>query len=140
MLIIDTDHWTELCRHESVAAENLRDRLILSGERIATTIVTAEEGLRGWLSEIHAESDPAKQTHAYAKLKEIIDALNGWELLPWNDAAIEAFESIKYLRTKIGAMDLKIASVALSRQTKLLSRNLKDFQRVPGLVVEDWLS
>ena len=36
-------------------------------------------------------------------------------------------------------MDLKIASIALSRDATLLSGNLRHFEQVPGLRVEDWL-
>jgi tRNA(fMet)-specific endonuclease VapC len=35
-------------------------------------------------------------------------------------------------------MDLKIAAIAISRKAILLSRNLRDFQQVSGLQVEDW--
>jgi tRNA(fMet)-specific endonuclease VapC len=35
-------------------------------------------------------------------------------------------------------MDLKIAAIALANDATLLSRNLSDFARVPGLRVEDW--
>jgi hypothetical protein len=43
-------------------------------------------------------------------------------------------------RIRIGTQDVKIASMALSRDATLLWANLRDFQRVPGLRVEDWLS
>jgi predicted nucleic acid-binding protein len=36
-------------------------------------------------------------------------------------------------------MDLKIASIALVRDATLLSANLRDFEQVPGLHVEDWI-
>jgi tRNA(fMet)-specific endonuclease VapC len=35
-------------------------------------------------------------------------------------------------------MDLKIAAIVLSHDATLLSRNLMDFRKVPGLKVEDW--
>ena len=38
----------------------------------------------------------------------------------------------------IGSMDLLIAAHALSLDVRLVSRNVKEFARVPGLRVEDW--
>jgi tRNA(fMet)-specific endonuclease VapC len=35
-------------------------------------------------------------------------------------------------------MDLKIAAIVLTHNALLISRNLKDFRKVPGLKVEDW--
>ena len=36
-------------------------------------------------------------------------------------------------------MDLKIAAIALAHDALLLSANLRDFQAVPDLRVENWL-
>jgi tRNA(fMet)-specific endonuclease VapC len=35
-------------------------------------------------------------------------------------------------------MDLKIAAIVLANSAVLLSRNLRDFHKVPGLRAEDW--
>jgi len=35
-------------------------------------------------------------------------------------------------------MDLRIASIALSRGLTLLTRNSRDFSKVPRLVIENW--
>lgn len=36
--------------------------------------------------------------------------------------------------------DLRIASIALSRELTLVTGNVRHFARVPGLDVEDWLT
>lgn len=40
---------------------------------------------------------------------------------------------------RIGTMDLKIAAICLAHDATLLTRNLVDFEKVPGLRVENWL-
>jgi predicted nucleic acid-binding protein len=34
---------------------------------------------------------------------------------------------------------LKIAAIALANNARLLSANLRDFEKVPGLHVENWI-
>ena len=61
-------------------------------------------------------------------------------MLDWTAACAAQFTNVKAAKTRIGTMDLKIASIALANGATLLSRNLDDFQRVPELRVVDWLS
>jgi tRNA(fMet)-specific endonuclease VapC len=42
--------------------------------------------------------------------------------------------------TPIGSHDLFIAAHARSRGMTLVTHNMREFERVPGLCVEDWLS
>ena len=44
-----------------------------------------------------------------------------------------------FLTLRIGSQDLKIAAIAMTQDALLLSANLRDFQKVPGLRVENWL-
>ena len=38
----------------------------------------------------------------------------------------------------MGKMDLRIAAIALELNCTVITRNLADFRRVPGLSIDDW--
>lgn len=60
----------------------------------------------------------------------------------WSDDVSEAFGTIKAALEKKGQriedFDAAIAAHALARGAVLVTANLDDMARVPGLVVEDW--
>jgi tRNA(fMet)-specific endonuclease VapC len=41
-------------------------------------------------------------------------------------------------KVRVGAMDLKIAAVALANSVAVITRNIGDFSKIPGLKAEDW--
>jgi tRNA(fMet)-specific endonuclease VapC len=57
----------------------------------------------------------------------------------WNKPAADALGQFRARRIRIGTQDLKIAAIALANDALLLSANLRDFEQVPILRVEDWL-
>ena len=65
--------------------------------------------------------------------------LRDWTLLAWTDASDSIFRDWRAQRVRIGKPDLRIASVALSLDAVVLSRNLRDFRQAPRLRVENWL-
>lgn len=67
-----------------------------------------------------------------------MDRYRNIEVLGFDNRAATEFQRLQSLKIRIGAMDLKIAAIAFSHNATLLSRNLKDFSKVPGLKVEDW--
>ena len=140
MLVLDTDHVSEFQRGTSELSTQLKERLDNSDEIIATSIVTLEEQTRGWLARIHHEPSLQKQIELYAQLQLLFDFFANWVILEWNDDAVVIFEGLRKSKIRIGTMDLKIASITLANDATLLSRNLRDFQRISDLRVEDWLS
>ena len=62
--------------------------------------------------------------------------------LPFDDDAAEVFARIRFrLESQgivIGPYDLQIASIALVHQLTVVTHNVAEFGRVPGLTVEDW--
>jgi tRNA(fMet)-specific endonuclease VapC len=138
MLVLDTDHLVELDRGSAQGAV-LRQKLEDPEDTVATTIISAEEQFRGWLAQIHRQHDPHEQIAAYQRLQPRIAFFAEWNVLPWDTNAADILQRLRRQRIRIGTMDLKIASIVLAHDATLLSRNLRDFQQVPSLRVEDWL-
>ncbi|MFL5244241.1 MAG: type II toxin-antitoxin system VapC family toxin [Gemmataceae bacterium] len=140
MILLDTDHLSVLWFARDRQNSNLGNRLVDSADkRIATTVVTLEETLRGWLAEINRLREFDKQITVYEKLVQAVERFGRWEIVAFDRPAVETLLTLVQLRVRIGVMDLKIASIALVHNALLLTANLKDFRRVPGLRVENWL-
>ncbi len=139
MYILDTDHLTALGRG-SDAAHKLADRLDeLNPLELATTIISYEEQSRGWLSYSAQARTVEKQIVAYQLLKSHLDDFCGYSVFDFNEQAAVVFRQLQQSRIRIGTMDLKIASIVLSNDATLLTRNLSDFNRVPNLRAENWI-
>ena len=48
------------------------------------------------------------------------------------------FQQLTALKLRMGTQDTLIAAIALANEMTLLTRNLRDFQKVPGLALENW--
>ena len=92
------------------------------------------------LGAIHRVRSTHKQIVPYLRLTKLIDFFSEWPIVPWNEPAADTFDRMRRLRVRIGTQDLKIAAIALANDATLLSANLRDFDKVPGLRVENWLS
>lgn len=67
--------------------------------------------------------------------------LRDFKVLPiilFDKNAANIFDNLQSRRIQLSTMDLRIASIARSRGLILLTRNNKDFSKVPGLLIEDW--
>jgi tRNA(fMet)-specific endonuclease VapC len=60
------------------------------------------------------------------------------QVIGYDEPAEKVFQSLRATKLRVGSQDLKIASVALAKSCVLVTRNRRDFERVPGLVIEDW--
>lgn len=61
MLVLDTDHLTAYQKGTSPEAHRLKQRLDDSTESYATTIISVEEIMRGWMAAIRRIQDPRRQ-------------------------------------------------------------------------------
>ena len=64
-------------------------------------------------------------------------------ILPFDEAALWAYGDLRAelerKGTPIGALDTMIAAHALSQQSTLVTNNTREFARVPGLALENWV-
>jgi tRNA(fMet)-specific endonuclease VapC len=59
-------------------------------------------------------------------------------VLPYDAEAQAQFAQLRRQRVRIGTQDLRIAAITLSRQATLVTRNTRDFAKVPALNIVDW--
>ncbi len=75
------------------------------------------------------------------RVEQLLAAL---AVLPFDEPADEHYADIRVALeragTLIGSHDLFIAAHARSRELTLVTHNLREFARVPGLKVADWLA
>jgi tRNA(fMet)-specific endonuclease VapC len=141
MIVLDTDHISELQDPHSTRGARLFQRLSGVGAMpIATTIVSYEEQMRGWLAKINKLPPGNRQVDAYDYLADFLEFYKGWHILRFDQLAAGRFQQLRAQKIRIGTMDLKIAAIVLQHGATLLSANLRDFRQVPGLLVQDWLT
>jgi tRNA(fMet)-specific endonuclease VapC len=135
MHLLDSDTLRHLHDEHPRVIQHLRE--LPAGEAVAITIITKIEALRGRFDHLLKSASTAEFLRAQDWLAHTEELLQRLPILPLDPADIAHFERIRRLKglKKIGRGDLLIAGIALSRQATLVSRNLRDFRRVPELRV-----
>lgn len=139
MIVLDTDCLSLLERERLLESSKLLRALDEhQSEEICTTIVTFEEQMRGWLSYIARCKEVSEQVVGYQRLHRFLESYRNTPVLDFDDKAALVFSNLRKRKIRIGTMDLKIAAIVIANKAILVTRNLSDFQQVPGLVAEDW--
>ncbi len=140
MILLDTDHLTVLKYTDSERYVRLHGRLLAAApELIGTTIVNVEEQMRGWLAAIAKEKTLLRQITAYRELTDLFDFFAKLNIISLSAEAVDLFNGFRKSGIKIGAMDLKMACIAMANNVLFLTANRRDFEKVPGLKFENWL-
>lgn len=134
--ILDTDHLTLLKRNHPQVVQKSQS---IPPENIFITIITIEEQLRGRLAVVNRVSNQPEQfSLAYDYLFDSLLDFHRLNILKFDPAAAQHLQQLRLQKIRIGSQDLKIASIALSQQVIVVTRNYRDFIQVPGLILEDW--
>jgi len=105
---------------------------------LAISVMTVDEQLTGWYTLTRRARRPVEIAQAYSHLADAVVRLARWRILPYTESAIARVAQLKALRLSVGLMDLRIAAIALEHGAIVVTRNRRDFSRIPGLSIEDW--
>ncbi len=106
--------------------------------QLAITMITLEEILRGWYTQIRRARDDAQLARSYQALQQTVEFTRQVQILPFDLPAIRRFRSLRATHRRIGTNDLRIAAIVLEQGSILVTRNMKDFAELPGLPLADW--
>jgi tRNA(fMet)-specific endonuclease VapC len=105
---------------------------------IRTTIVTVEEVLGGWYALVRKARRDDETARAYGGLLGAMESLRNIKILGIETSTLAKFWTLRRALRRMGTSDLRIAAICLENDATLVTRNLRDFQQVPGLRIEDW--
>ena len=100
--------------------------------------ISIEETLRGRLAPLARALMGSIHVQAYTHLVAAMELFSLFPLVPFDQASEIQFQQLRAARLRVGTLDLKIAAIALTDNLTLLTRNRRDFGRIPGLVLDDW--
>ena len=132
--MLDTNICSFIMREQPDVVLKRLEQAVLRGHRIVVSAITYSEMRFG------ATGPKASPRHV-----ELVDAFCARldAILPWDRAAVDATTEIKLAQrlagTPIGPNDTAIAGHAIAAGAVLVTNNTREFERVPGLVLEDWV-
>lgn len=141
MFLFDTDYVVLLQRGTGDELERLLDRMAAyPSSEFYYPVVAFHEQMLGANAYISRAKSRREVVRGYRMLHQILADFSAAQVLPFDDDAGATFEELRKQGVRVGKMDLRIASIALSRGLTVLTRNLVDFEQIPGLNVQDWTS
>jgi tRNA(fMet)-specific endonuclease VapC len=131
-LALDTNVFVDLIRGRKAIIRQRRDKAILAGEGLVTSLIVYHELQFG----VALSRDPAGEALNVAEVLEevIIEPLNEDDVT----AAALVRAKLKPRGSPVGPYDVLIAGQALARGWTLVTSNAAEFARVEGLEIQDW--
>jgi tRNA(fMet)-specific endonuclease VapC len=107
-------------------------------DELAISVISVEEQLSGWYTMVRRAKNATALARAYQHLADCVSMLSHFRILPFTESAIEKYEQLAKQKLGVKHMDLRIAAIAIEHAATLVTRNRRDFERVDGLLIEDW--
>lgn len=135
LYILDTDHLSLLQNGHPAVLQRL---LSTPTDQRTTTTISLAEQLQGRLAVIRRAKTEQDAAYAFSRLNETVLFYQTLPTLAYSDAAAAVFDHLRKQKIRIGTQDLRIAAIALTNNATLVTRNIRDFEKVPNLNYVDW--
>ncbi|MFB2771954.1 type II toxin-antitoxin system VapC family toxin [Pelatocladus sp. BLCC-F211] len=137
--LLDTDHLSIIQRQTGQDYLNLSTRMTQYPlSEFAVSIVTFHEQLLGSHTYISRARNENEVVKGYEMMVRLVNDFKVLPLVSFDAGSAAALSQLQAQRIQLARMDARIAAIALSRKLVLLTRNHRDFSKVPGLLIEDW--
>ncbi len=133
--VLDTDHVSLLQRGHPLVVSKIA---AVNPDEIAVTVITIVEQMYGRLDVIKRAKSKQELVTAYALFRETFNRLCQANILDFNEAAFDIYNELLKQKIRVGTQDLRIAAIVLSLNGTVVTRNLKDYEKVPNLKIVDW--
>jgi len=101
--------------------------------------VSFHELVNGWNAFSAKKRNSDSLVRTYFEFEKILRDFSLMQMLSFDRKAAVVFDDLNHQSLRVGSMDLRIASIAIANQMTLITQNSVDFERVPGLLIQDWL-
>lgn len=133
--VLDTDTFSLHLRNNPTVVAALVRHL---ADEVVVSTVTVEEVWDGWAAVIAEARTPDQVAAAYRRLTDTLNELRNWPVVSFPVAAVNRYAALRKQKLNVGANDLKIASIAIESGATVVTHNVRDFARIPGVVIDDW--
>ena len=133
--VLDTDILTLYQQGQAAVARNVQAHPL---DKLAVTIISVEQQLTGWYTKLRRAKKPDQMARAYKRMTDAVRFLVRFELLTFSEPAIHQYDSLRATHRRLDKSDLRIAAIVLDQNGTLVTANVRDFQQIPGLILEDW--
>lgn len=136
--LFDTDHFSIIQRRSGLEYARLSTWMSgLQASDFACCVVSLHEQLLGAHVFLNDPKKASNLVRGYELLGRLPRDYTMFALLAFDPQCATIYDGLRGQNLRIGTMDLRLAAIALTHGLVVLTRNRRDFGRVPGLLCED---
>jgi tRNA(fMet)-specific endonuclease VapC len=129
LYVLDTDILTLFQNGHAAVTQRVQQHPYTE---IAVCIISVEEQLAGWYTKLRKSKTDPDLARIYGKMTNAVRFLSQLQILSFPEPAIARYRLLRTTHRRIDKSDLRIAAIVLETAGTLVTRNIQDFEQIPG--------